>query len=274
MATKKPATVAVAKPRKPMALVKKEEKKPAFENMQSLMNKGREDLAAQGAYDLIMVACKVFELPPQGITVLGNAPYINKVGWKIKQKQLLDGSVVKTLWVHHATPLEKYAIVEAKVMDKDGKEVASAIGEATEASIKLAAVKQTLNMMAETRAKNRALFDALVAPTYEKALEVMEQMKLSEETKRKIGEAAKVTAEEMNETPQPLEPPKPKPAFKGEVVETTTYIERLKIRLYKLGAKTPEQAFKLIEKKTGGVLKSFDEMTEDMARDILKDLTI
>jgi hypothetical protein len=273
MTKKKTATAVVAAPRKPMALVKKVEKKPAFENMQSLMNKGREDLAAQGAYDLIMVACKVFELPPQGITVLGNAPYINKVGWKIKQKQLLKGSVVKTLWVHYATPLEKYAIVEAKVYIKEGAEVASAIGEATEASIKLTAVKQTLNMMAETRAKNRALFDALVAETYEKALAVMEEMKLSEETKRKIGEAARVTAEEMNEKEQPLEPPKPK-AFKGEVVETTNYLERLKIRLYKLGAKTPEQAFKLIEKKTGGVFQSFDEMTEDMARDILKDLTI
>jgi len=267
MTKKKTATAVVAAPRKPMALVKKVEKKPAFENMQSIMNNGREDLAAQGAYDLIMVACKVFELPPQGITVLGNAPYINKVGWKIKQNQLLKGSVVKTLWVHHATPLEKYAIVEAKVLDKEGKEVASAIGEATEASIKLTAVKQTLNMMAETRAKNRALFDALVAETYEKALAVMEEMKLSEETKRKIGETARVTAEEMNEKEQPLEPPKPK-------VETTNYLERLKIRLYKLGAKTPEQAFKLIEKKTGGVLQSFDEMTEDMARDILKDLTI
>ena len=244
--------------KKPSIALVPSKKKPEFTSLAKLANEEREDTASVEARNMLFLACQVFELPPQGVAILGGQPYINKVGWKVKQGVLAADSRIETKWIHHATPSEKYAIVEAYLLDKDGKELARAIGEATEANIKLAAVKQTLNMMAETRAKNRVLYDALIQKTLTSAMDKMQEMQLSKDTQDKIGNAAKSSAEEMNMTETVTQPPK------------TKYVEKLKIQLYKAGAKTPKDAFKLIEEATGAVVQSFEELTEDMAAEILQ----
>jgi len=253
------------------AVVKKEENKPAWESMTTIMSKSRDDVRAAGAYRTLMLSSKAFEIPPQGINIMGDQPYINKVGWKYKMYEKLPKAVIETEWIHYATPSEKWAIVKAVV--KVGEEtVGSAIGEATEMNIKLAAVKQTLNMMAETRAKNRAMYDALIGVVFKEAMKNIEAMRkkdnLTEEEVLKIQDAAKVTAEEMDMREQKVAPTA-KPA---KPASTTDYIIQLKNKLHALGANNAAAARKMYYSRTGDVLPEFEAMTQDEARTALTNL--
>lgn len=244
--SKRKAIKKVAK--KTSVIMHTSKRKPIWESAGSLMNANREDAKTAIASNMLHLATQVFSVPPQGVTILANQPYINKVGWKVKMHEYFkDDYRIITKWNHMATPDEQYAIVEAivEVRGRPTKETgglmgaweerARAIGEATPANIKLQAVKMTLNMMAETRAKNRAMFDIAGARTMEDAVKNIEKMKKGKEITPQqaevIVEGSKVTAEEINEKEtKTIEPEK-----------SFSYIEKLKIEVHKRGAKNRER---------------------------------
>lgn len=247
-------------------------KEMIWSNASEIMASGREDIKTAVANQMMNLATAVFKLPPQGITILANQPYINKVGWKIKMREYhTDKYRIKTEWKHFADPNEQYAIVEAIIEVRDAKgnweEVSRAVGEATKTNIKLAAVKETLNMMAETRAKNRAMSDFIGARAIEDAVKTLSAMRnkneVSEEQAHVITEAAKVTAEEMP----------------GDKQETTTvnpnafsFIAKLKVELFKRGIETARQAVEYVNQVTDAQLSSFDEVDETLAKVVLVEI--
>lgn len=261
--TKKNTNVVVhsSKPEKPMI----------WSNASQIMATGREDIKTAVAQQMMSLATAVFKLPPQGITILANQPYVNKIGWKMKMREYYAEKYrIRTKWHHYADPSEQYAICEAIIEIKDSKgnweEVSTATGEATKTNIKLAAVKETLNMMAETRAKNRAMSDFIGARTLEDAVKTLNEMRakkeVTEEQAHVITEAARVTAEEMggNET---------------KTVDSTkafSFIEKMKVELHKRGAQNARQAIEMINKITDAQLSSLDEVDENMAKIILVEL--
>ena len=247
-------------------------KEMIWSNASQIMASGREDIKTAVANQMMNLATAVFKLPPQGITILANQPYINKVGWKIKMREYhTDKYRIKTEWKHFADPNEQYAIVEAIIEVRDAKgnweEVSRAVGEATKTNIKLAAVKETLNMMAETRAKNRAMSDFIGARAIEDAVKMLGDMRkknqVSEEEAHVITEAAKVTAEEM---PSQQETKTVNPnAF--------SFIAKLKVELFKRGIKTAREAIDYVNKTTDAQLASFEEVDESLAKVVLVEIS-
>jgi len=245
---------------------KSAKKEMVWSNAGDIMASNRDDLKTQVAQQMMNLATTVFKLPPQGVTILANQPYINKTGWKMKMREYYqDNYRIRIKWHHQATPNEKYAICEAKIELKDTKtgewdEVSSATGEATPQNIKLQLVKETLNMMAETRAKNRAMSEFVGARAIEDAVKVLTTMKnkneVSDEQASTITEAAKVTAEEMNA-------PETKTVNSEQAF---SFIEKLKVEMYKRGVKTPADAIGMVNQITDAQLSTFDEVDEQLAK--------
>lgn len=245
--------------------VKEQKKDLVWKNAGDIMASNREDLKTQVAQQMMSLATTVFKLPPQGVTILANQPYINKTGWKMKMREYFEDKYrIRIHWHHQATPNEKYAICEAKIemKDKDGNwdEVASATGEATPQNIKLQLVKETLNMMAETRAKNRAMSEFAGARAIEDAVKTLTQMRkkkeVSDDQASAITEAAKVTAEEMN-------------APETKTVDSEkafSFIEKLKVEMFKRGVKSPREAIEMVNEITSAELSTFDEVDEQLAK--------
>lgn len=171
-------------------------------NMTSLMSGSKvDDLKKRKVYAIMSLAAKAYNVPPQGIDVLADVPYMNNLGRRYKLGEYFqDECKIVKEYVHLATPMEKYAITIARVFYKD-QQIGEGIGEATQESIKLAAVKLTLNMMAETRAVNRAIWDAIAHKVYvelnNNLRRLQEENKLTVEQLMMISAAGKVSAEEM-----------------------------------------------------------------------------
>jgi len=249
----------------------KPEKEMVWSNASQIMTNSREDIKTAVAQQMMSLATAVFKLPPQGITILANQPYINKTGWKMKMREYYqDKYRIRTEWHHIATPNEKYAVCEAVIEVKDSKgnweEASRAIGEATEANIKLQAVKQTLNMMAETRAKNRAMSEFIGARVLEDAVKMLTSMRrkneVSDDQANVITEAARVTAEEMNA-------PETKTVNSEKAF---SFIEKLKIEMFKRGFKTGAQAIEYVNQVTDAQLSSMEEVDETLAKLVLAEV--
>jgi predicted translin family RNA/ssDNA-binding protein len=250
----------------------KPETEMVWSNASQIMTNAREDIKTAVAQQMMSLATAVYKLPPQGITILANQPYINKTGWKMKMREYHEDKYrIRTEWKHLADPSEKYAICEAIIEVKDSKgnwdEVSRAIGEATEASIKLQAVKQTLNMMAETRAKNRAMAEFIGARALEDAVKTLNIMRnkneVSSDQVNVISGAAGVTAEEMNA-------PETRTVDAGKAF---SFVEKLKVELFKRGAKTARQAIEMVNEVTNAQLSSIAEVDENTAKQALIELS-
>ncbi len=259
MAKKKKATT--------KAVAVKKEANMDWVSAQSIASTGRDDLKAQGAYKMAMLASKVFEVPLQGITILGGQPYINKTGWEIKRFQKTPNAYFEKTWHHLAIPTEKYAILDVRLFNEKGKEIGSATGEATPENIKLAAVKLTLNMMAETRAKNRATSEALKGMVLTEAVRKMNEMvkkqQMTLQEAEIITEAARTSAEEINQPqtsvqPAPAQNYQPKSPSAQTQKSNVDYILQVKAKLMKLGAKTEKSALALLKNNTGFSWKNFN----------------
>lgn len=118
----------------------------------------------QAERSLILSVAQAFEIPATCVNVMGGLPYINKDGllFKLDEYESEEILSLETKMVQYATKPGERAIAEGVLVLKNGRHF-NAIGEADEMSVKLAAVKMTPNMMAETRAQNRVIRKAIQA---------------------------------------------------------------------------------------------------------------
>lgn len=146
------------------------------------------------------LVAEVYGIPSTGINAMGGKPYINKDGRRYLLDELKKGKEglksSETEFIQPSSGIDVPSICRVTLTFKDGL-VIEAIGEASKQSVKLEAVKSTLNMMAETRAKNRAIWDAVAHATMQRVAEKLEKMKESQEVKAKIINAGSVSYEEM-----------------------------------------------------------------------------
>ena len=121
-------------------------------------------------------------------------------------------------------------------------------------------------MMAETRAKNRAISDFIGARVLEDAVKMLNAMRnkneVSDEQANVITEATRSTAEEMN-------------APETKTVDSQkafSFIEKLKVEMFKRGIKTAREAIEYVNQVTDAQLSSFDEVDETMAKIVLAEV--
>lgn len=206
--------------------------------------------AEQRDREMIMSVAKVYNIPALGVNVLANQPYINKDGLLYKLHQHFQVKQIKTEFIKMSLGKNEPAIVRATIIMKDGMEI-EGIGEASATNVKLEAVKNMLNQMAETRATNRAIRKAITLKLWDDVEQGLKKAKnINDEDKMAIVQAGSQSYEEMDN--QPVK----KVAEKNEPVKTN-YLEQVKIELSKMGAKTEREALDILKKETGLVWKNF-----------------
>lgn len=145
---------------------------------------------------------QIYGVPSLGVNAMGGNPYLNKDGRLFLLSKYKTGKIgvkgIKTDILEYAKSLNDVAIVKTIIEFKDGTFV-EGIGEASKENCKLDAVKKTLNMMAETRSLNRAIWKAIGFDVWNGIAENIAKMKMSAEEKQKIIDAGKVSYEEMQQ---------------------------------------------------------------------------
>lgn len=167
----------------------------------SIMSKDNQALAVRQACKDV---AKVFGVPTMGVNVLGSQPYLNKDGRLYLLNDIRKGNralkSIKTDFIQVSTGPNIASICKKILEFKDGLTVES-IGEAATENVKLAAVKLTLNMMAETRALNRAIWQAIAGDVWKMVAVNLQKMNLTETEEQQIIKAGGVSYEEMSGAP-------------------------------------------------------------------------
>jgi len=181
---------------------------------------------------------KIYGVPSMGVNAMGGQPYLNKDGrlFLLHDLRKAKGAVqaIRADFLQMSTNLDEMAVVKTTIVFKDGHEV-EGIGEASKHNVKLEAVKKTLNMMAETRSLNRAIWKEIAGDVWDRVAENLQRSQdLSEAEKAKVQEAGRVSYEEMNNEPsEPQAPQKTSPeqlqaqfrAFIEKCEDITTLID-------------------------------------------------
>lgn len=146
------------------------------------------------------VVAKVYGVPTNGISAIEGQPYLNKDGRLYLLDALCTGKravqAIRVTFMQMSTTAIEPSVVKKTIVFKDGREV-EAIGEASQDSVNSKSVKHTLNMVAETRALNRAIWVAIGADVMKRANDNLEKLDIAAEDKARLMEAGRVSYEEM-----------------------------------------------------------------------------
>lgn len=196
---KKPATKAVAvRKGNTMAVAVKESKNLAWGGAMPKVGKNEEDQAKITAF--CNQVAQIYGVPSLGVNAMGGNPYLNKDGRLYLLHELREGKAglkaTRKEFLNMSKSINEPAIIKVTLVFRDGHEV-EAIGEASKESVKLDAVKQTLNMMAETRGLNRAIWQEVGHDVWKRVEKNLARAKMDDQEKARIIQAGTVSYEEM-----------------------------------------------------------------------------
>jgi hypothetical protein len=140
---------------------------------------------------------------PFGVNILGGVTYINKVGRKQKLDQYGKGRYgVRYKWIQRALTDQDKAICECKIVENLGTDSARDLcdwvtGECSPASMKMSTLAGYQNHLAQTRAFNRAVEEAIGLNIHEEMLENLGKLQLTKGEKLPMIDTG-VSPEEMN----------------------------------------------------------------------------
>lgn len=157
--------------------------------------------------EILRVFCnqvaKIYGVPSIGVNAQGGQPYLNKDGRLYLLNELRKGkskvTSMKTEYIQFSTNIEMPSIAKRIIAFADGT-VVEAIGEASNQSVKLSAVQQTLNMMAETRATNRAIWQAIAGDVWNRVATNLAKSKMPQHTQDMVAKAGSVSFEEVGQS--------------------------------------------------------------------------
>lgn len=142
---------------------------------------------------------KVYGVPVNGISAIEGQPYLNKDGRLYLLDAICTGKrsvkAIRSDFIRVSTTAIEPSVAKKTIVFAD-KEV-EAIGEASQDSVNSKSVKHTLNMVAETRALNRAIWVAIGADVMKRATKNLETLDISDEDRARLMEAGRVSYEEM-----------------------------------------------------------------------------
>jgi hypothetical protein len=151
---------------------------------------------------MIIALSVAFDIPPQGITILADNPYINKQGLEFvfdKYKNSKGWGYFLSTPVNLSKSAGDTAVFETSLFNKSGAKIANGYGSANASNIKMGTIKVFLNEMAETRSQNRCLRKVISPILYRTFIERVRSV--SVEDRALIADASakfgSVTAEEI-----------------------------------------------------------------------------
>jgi hypothetical protein len=184
------------------SLEKNEERKAVWLGAQRMMNKPMTPQETRER-NLILVTARVLGVSPFGINILGNIPYINKLGLVQKAREYEPNVRFKYNWIKYANDDTEKAICACKLEVKGEELTDWVIGECSPSTQKMGTLKGYQNHMAQTRARNRAIREAFEVIIHKEMLANLFRLYRKKEIDDKevqiIGNAATVSAEEIQE---------------------------------------------------------------------------
>lgn len=145
---------------------------------------------------------KVYGIPVTGVNSMKGKPYINREGRLYLMNEMKTGKKallkIQTEILNMALNLDSTAIVMKRLIFKDGL-VIEAIGEASKDNVTKEGVKSSLNMMAETRALNRAIGQAIDGDLWNRIEKNIEDQNIQEKDIETVINAGRVSYEEMQQ---------------------------------------------------------------------------
>jgi hypothetical protein len=167
------------KPKGKKVMVKKTSNKPSWSDAGILMKVGANPKEIEDQKKII--ACAIaFGIPPQGISILADNLYINKIGLEFKfdeHKQAKNWGYFLSKPVELAKQAGDTAVFVTELYDKEGRMIANGYGSANAANIKMGTIKVFLNEMAETRSQNRCLRKVVSPVLYKAFIENVRSLK-------------------------------------------------------------------------------------------------
>lgn len=218
--------------------------KAVWGGAQQLMNKPATDAEGRSR-QLILLASRALRVSPFGVNILGDVPYINKLGLMQKAKDYKPAVSFLYNWIRYAEDDNAKAICACKVVE--GKRELSdwVIGECSPSSMKMSTLKGYQNHMAQTRARNRAILEVFGYKIHEDMMENIKRLTeagaMTERQARLMEGAAASTAEEVNVDVVQI---------RTEKAKTSVEVSKLLEYAVKCGAK-PGQEKAYIEKVIG-----------------------
>ena len=219
------------------------------------------------------VVASVYGVPETGIDAIDGQPYLNKDGRLYLLNELRkDEKGVKAIrveFIKYSTNLNETSVVK-KIIEFKNDILVEAIGEASQDNVETKGVKTTLNMVAETRALNRAIWVAIAGDVMTRVEKNLEDKKLniSEADKARLLEAGRVSYEEM-ERPDTSKQDASKSSMYEATAKRVDAIsndeKKLRLALSKLEQLPLELEQKVLIKQRieGAIKKLHPEATED-----------
>lgn len=188
--------------KKTKAIVKKEDKKNLVWAGAKALLKKPENQKEADERRMILLASKVLNVSPFGVNILGNLPYINKLGLTQKANQYQPGVRFIYDWLAWSKDDVEKAVCKCKVIGDKGVELTDwIIGECSPGTIKMSTLKGYQNHMAQTRAKNRAILEAFGVKIHEEMMsnvaKLAQKEEITEQEAAKIGEVVTTSVEEI-----------------------------------------------------------------------------
>jgi hypothetical protein len=195
---------------------------------------------------LILTTAKVIGVSPFGVNVLGNIPYINKLGLMQKAKEYNPNISFKYQWIKYANDDTEKAICACKLVVSEKELSDWIIGECSPSTQKMSTLKGYQNHMAQTRARNRAILEVFGVRIHEEMMEniakLYQQKEITDNEVKVVGNAALVSAEEI----QDYQPEKKQ----DELFSSNKDVEELFELARQYGAKSGKEK-NFIEEKIG-----------------------
>lgn len=150
---------------------------------------------------IIRMVSKALSISPLGVNILGLNPYINKLGLDEKARQYAPKVEYKYNWVQIAKDDTEKAICQCKLVVGEKDLCDWVLGECSPASVKMGTLKGYQNHMAQTRARNRAIYETFGSRMHEELLVsvmgMVEQKESSPKDAQRLIGAVSSSAEEM-----------------------------------------------------------------------------
>lgn len=256
------------------ALTKKtEEKKLLWLGAQRLMGRPATP-QEEREKKMILLTSKVLAVSPFGVNILGNVPYINKLGLMQKAKEYSPAVRFEYMWIRVSENDTDKAVCKCKVKRGNQDMTDWVVGECSPSTIKMGTLKGYQNHMAQTRSRNRAILEAFGDRIHQEMMRNIEKAYnkklITGKEAEAVGSAVKSSAEEI----QPEKRSRPQPTrsvqHKVEGLQASD-ADRKKITKVatEMGASTHADIVQLIKKKTGFSPSDWNRMTKSQATDIL-----
>lgn len=146
------------------------------------------------------VVASVYGVPVSGIDAIGGQPYLNKDGRLYLLNELRIGEngvkAMRVEFIKYSMNANEAAVVK-KIIEFKNDILVEAIGEASTDNVETKDVKKTLNMVAETRALNRAIWTAIAGDVMKRVEQNMTTLTISADDRARLMEAGRVSYEEM-----------------------------------------------------------------------------